>query len=181
MGGKKTKTKWEVGNNNKCTDSHCGPNYTFIVEISSQLLSDKTFLAKGQQLIAVIKPPFDFICSDGTKHDRRASDRQSDLPLILLLPPPWLLHERKEAFKCVHSSLPGCEGVFVCVKTVWSRRSTLSFVLSIKLNSPSDGQLSDCCCFFWFLFCFVLLCVNNVVLYYLGLYVLFYHFYLCNT
>lgn len=86
-GGKKTKTKWGVGNNHKCTDSHCGPNYTFIVEISSPLLSDKTFLAKGQQLIAVIKPPFDFICSDGTKHDRRASDRQSDL-LLLLLPRP---------------------------------------------------------------------------------------------
>lgn len=60
-------------------DSHPGPNYTFIIENSSQLFSDKMFLATGQQLIAVIKPSFDFICSDSTKHDRHGSDRQSGL------------------------------------------------------------------------------------------------------
>lgn len=60
-------------------NSHPGPNYTFIIENSSQLFSDKMFLATGQQLIAVIKPPFDFICSDSTKHDRHGSDRQSGL------------------------------------------------------------------------------------------------------
>lgn len=85
-------------NHSKCTDSHCGPNYTFIVEHFSQLLSDKTLVAKGQQLIAVIKPPFDFICSDGTKHDRRASDRQSRL-LLFHLPLPQLLHERSKVFQ----------------------------------------------------------------------------------
>lgn len=63
-------------------DSHPGPNYAFIMENSSQLFSDKMFLARGQQLIAVIKPPFDFICSDSMEHDRHNSDRQSGLSLV---------------------------------------------------------------------------------------------------
>lgn len=64
-------------------DSHPGPNYAFIIENSSQLFSDKMFLATGQQLIAVIKPPFDFICSDSVEHDRHGSDRQSALFFVV--------------------------------------------------------------------------------------------------
>lgn len=64
-------------------DSHSGPNYAFIIENSSQLFSDKMFLATGQQLIAVIKPPFDFICSDSVEHDRHGSDRQSALFFVV--------------------------------------------------------------------------------------------------
>lgn len=87
------------GNHSNRTDSHCGPNYTFIVEHFSQLLRDKTLVAKGQQHIAVIKPPFDFICSDGTKHDRRASDRRSHL-FLFLLPSPRLLHQARSRALC---------------------------------------------------------------------------------
>lgn len=63
-------------------DSHPGPNYAFITENSSQLFSDKMFLATGQQLIAVIKPPFDFICSDSIENDQHCSDRQSGLSQV---------------------------------------------------------------------------------------------------
>lgn len=58
-------------------DSHPGPNYAFIIENSSQLFGDRMFLATGQQLIAVIKPPFDFICSDSVEHDRHTA--QTDM------------------------------------------------------------------------------------------------------
>lgn len=58
-------------------DSRPGPNYAFIIEIG-----DKMFLATGQQLIAVIKPPFDFICSDGMVRDWHGSDIQLGLSLV---------------------------------------------------------------------------------------------------
>lgn len=86
-------------------DSHPGPNYAFIIENSSQLFSDKMFLATGQQLIVVIKPPFDFICSDSMEQDRHSSDRQSGLSLV----PAW----EECCFKVDSHSSPLPWGVFM--------------------------------------------------------------------
>lgn len=63
-------------------DSHPGPNYTFIIENSFQLFRDKMFVAKGQQLIAVINPLFDSMRSNSTEHDWHDPDRQSGIPLV---------------------------------------------------------------------------------------------------
>lgn len=40
----------------------------------------RCFLAAGQQVIAVIKPPFDFICSDSMEHDRTAQKDNQPFP-----------------------------------------------------------------------------------------------------
>lgn len=59
-------------------DSHPGPNFTFIIEISSQLFGDKMVLDTGQQLIILIKPLFDFICSDCVAQSNTAGTARGD-------------------------------------------------------------------------------------------------------
>lgn len=110
-------------------DSHPGPNYEFIIENSSQLFSDKMFLAAGQQLIAVIKPPFDFICSDSMEHDRHGSDRQSGLSVDAAGDECCL---RVDSWP---SPLPrGFHGA------VRHHHSSFSYALSMKPKSAGDGN-----------------------------------------
>lgn len=82
------------------------------------------FLATGQQLIAVIKPPFDFICSDGMERDWHGSVIKLGLSLVTA----W---EECSFYVCSLCH----EGFYEAVR---SHHSSFSYASSMKLKSFGD-------------------------------------------